>query len=98
MASTEQGNQEIFNKAATLIDTVTRQLEDGTRHIESMGLDPDKVRETVAHEIAAEQVREADEAFKADMEAVEREVAEEAARLSFQTAASSSPRPRRSMI
>ena len=100
MNQQEDRNREIFEKAAELVDTVGRQLQESERFFDDLGLDPEKVRATVGAQIEVAQDRQAQEAFREDMEAVEREVAEEAARQSFQAArpAGNAPRPRRNMI
>lgn len=91
--------QQLIDEAAALVAKVQRDLEATDDVYRSLGLDPAKVASTVEKEISAEQKADADAAFRADMEAIEREVEQEMARRSFSAPASgSSARPRRNMI
>lgn len=74
---------QIIRAADELISEARRGLEATDEFFRSQGLDPEKVRAVVAAQISDKERREAEEQFRLDMEAVEREVAEEAARASF---------------
>jgi hypothetical protein len=78
----------LTEQAAALIASVERSLADGEQQLRALGLDPAKVR-AMAERLNPAQQQEADAAWRADLQAVEQEVAEEKARL----AAAAAPGP-----
>ncbi|WP_187394987.1 hypothetical protein [Pigmentiphaga aceris] len=88
--------QEILRESEALVARVKEQLAETDAFYRSQGLDPEKVRAVVAQNTGDKEIAEAKAQFDADMEAVEREVAEEAARSSFATPvrASTGKKPR----
>jgi hypothetical protein len=88
--------QEILRESEALIARVQEQLGETDAFFRSQGLDPDKARAVIADNIGPKETAEAQAQFKADMEAIDREVAEEAARASFaapaRTSAGKKPR------
>lgn len=74
---------QIIRDADELISQARQGLEATDEFLRAQGLDPEKVRAVVAAQISDKDRREAEEQFRIDMEAVDREVAEEAARASF---------------
>lgn len=99
MDNREDQNQQIFREAAELVERVRSQLEESGRVLDSMGVDPHKMRDVVAAGIEPAQAEQAEADFRQDMAEVQREVDEEMARRSFQNAKpSAAPRPRRTMI
>lgn len=77
---------QIIRDADELISQARRGLEATDEFFRSQGLDPEKVRAVVESQISEKDRRDAEEQFRLDMEAVDREVAEEAARASFASA------------
>lgn len=82
--------QEIVREAEALVARVKQQLGETDEFFRSQGLDPEKARDVIAKNTGDKEVAEAQAQFKADMEAIDREVAEEAARASFATPARAS--------
>lgn len=91
-----KNSEEIMREADALIEQVQRGLESTADMLRGQGLDPDKLSAGVAERILAE----SQALFRRDMEDVEREVVEEATRLSFANAGprASAPRKLRNMI
>ena len=79
--------QEIFREAEALVARVKQQLGETDEFFRSQGLDPEKARDVISANIGEKEAAEARAQFAADMEAIDREVAEEAARASFATPA-----------
>lgn len=69
----------IAEQAAALVADIERTLAEGEALIRAMGLDPAKVR-AYGQTLSPAQQREVDAALRADLDAVEQEVAEERAR------------------
>lgn len=90
----------IMAQAQALIERAQADLASSEVLLRSQGLDPQKVRETMQDQLTAEGWQQAQQAFQADMEAVEQDVREEAARRSFAAPGPSTGagRRRRSMI
>jgi hypothetical protein len=79
--------EEIMREADALVEQALRSLS-GTEHVYAAnGLDPQKLGSTLAPKEQADALAEGQALFRKDMEDVEREVGEEAARLSFANAA-----------
>lgn len=101
MASNENA-EDIIKAAQDLINQVQAQLSASDEELRSMGLDPEKVRAVAASQLSPEAAEEAQAAFHADMEAIEQETAEEAARKSFHSTSATptkvAPRRPRPMI
>jgi len=74
---------QLIRDADALISQARQGLESTDEFLRSQGLDPEKVRAVVAAQLSDKERNDAEEQFRVDMEAVEREVAEEAARASF---------------
>jgi len=70
----------IMAQAQALIERAQADLASSEVLLRSQGLDPQKVRETMQDQLTAEGWQQAQQAFQADMEAVEQDVREEAAR------------------
>ncbi len=99
MASSKDSPETIMVQAQALIDRVQGDLAAGEALLRSQGLDPAKIREAMEDQLTAQGRQQAEQAFQADMAAVEQEVREGAARHSFATpAVSNSVRRRRPMI
>lgn len=90
----------LMAQAQALIDRVERDMEATAQFYRQEGLDADKVRETLEDFLTVQNRLQAQHAFQTDMEAVEQEVREEAARRSIlqPTPASAVVRRRRQMI
>jgi phage gp29-like protein len=86
----QKDSQEIFREAEALVSRVKEQLNQTDEFFRSQGLDPDKARDVIAKNTGEKETAEAQAQFAADMEAIDREVAEEAARASFATPARAS--------
>jgi hypothetical protein len=82
--------QEILRESQALIARVKEQLNSTDEFYRSQGLDPEKARTVIAKNTGEKETAEAQAQFKADMEAIDREVGEEAARASFATPARAS--------
>lgn len=93
--SEQKDVMQLIRDADALIGQARQGLEASDEFLRSQGLDPDKVRAVVADQISDKERREAEEQFRIDMEAVDREVAEEAARASFAAAPARSTAARR---
>lgn len=100
MPNPQDTPETLMAQAQALIDRVERDIESTAEFYRREGLDPDKVRKTLEDTLTAEQRQQAQQAFQADMEAVEQEVQEEAARRSFgkPAPATGAVRRRRQMI
>lgn len=83
MPNPQDTTETLMAEAQALIDRVERDMEATAAFYRREGLDPDKVRETLDGSLTVAQRQQAQQAFQADMEAVEQEVQEEAARRSF---------------
>lgn len=77
--------EEVMREAEALLEQVQRSLEATVGILGSQGLDPEKLPADVRERLRTE----SQALFRKDLEDVEREVSEEAARLSF---AAASPR------
>jgi len=86
---------QIIRDADELISQARQGLEATDEFLRSQGLNPEKVRAVVAEQMSDKDRRDAEEQFRIDMEAVDREVAEEAARASFASAPARSTPSRR---
>lgn len=99
MVTAKDSPETIMAQAQALIDHVQGDLAAGEAWLRSQGLDPEKVQKTMEAQLTPQGRLQAQQAFQADMEAVEQEVREEATRRSFAAPAASTPvRRRRSMI
>ena len=89
--------EQIIKEAQEAVQKAQQSQEASTAFYRSQGLDPAKVDSVLAGQMGAKERAEAEAQFKQDMEDIEREVAEEAARASFAGASSSGagrrPRP-----
>lgn len=81
MADTQEQNiQDIIERAEAAVRDAQRSLEESDDKLRKLGLDPDKIRSTLqAQPMEDRQRDEAQTLFRQDMEAVEREVEQEAA-------------------
>ena len=82
MADTQQDTQvqDIITRADAAVREAQRSLDAADDALRGLGLDPEKVRTTLAAQpLTAEQRDEADKLFRQDMEDIEREVAQESA-------------------
>lgn len=88
--------EEIMREAEALIEQTRRNLESTSAAYQDHGLDRQKLEAGLEDKHRAE----AEALFRKDMEEIEREVAEEAARLSFANAVprAGGPRKMRNMI
>jgi len=87
---------ELIKRADEMVREVRRSLEASDDTLRSMGLDPEKVRSTVAAlPMTAQQKEEAEQLFREDMQDVERLVAQESAgqRQAARPAGARRPRP-----
>lgn len=75
-----QHRNRITEQATELLADVERSLAEGDARLRAMGLDPAKVR-AFGQTLNPSQQRELDAAMRADLEAIDQEVAEEKARL-----------------
>lgn len=75
--------QQLIRDANELVATAKQSLEAADEFYRSQGLNPEKVRAVLAEKLDDKGAAQARAQFEEDMEAVEREVAEEAARASF---------------
>lgn len=93
---TDSKTAELIKKAEALISNAQRLLEAGDDFFRQQGLDPQKVRSVLDAQMGPKERAEAEELARADLAAVEQEVAEEKARHSFSQggASSSVKRPR----
>ena len=98
MASSQNTSEAMMARAQALIDRVQSDLASGEDQLRRLGLDPEKVRKTMLGLLTVQGRKQAQQAFQADMEAVEEEVREGAARLAFVNPAPSSARRRRPMV
>ncbi|MEC4720737.1 hypothetical protein RY831_16355 [Noviherbaspirillum sp. CPCC 100848] len=94
--STQMNTEELIKKADELVRNVRSQLESGEEFFRQQGLDPQKVRSVLESQMTSKDKEEAAALARADMAAVEQEVAEEMARARFAKggAAPSVKRPR----
>lgn len=97
MAAQDNSN-DIVARTQVLIDEVQRQLAQNDEFYRSQGLDPLKVRIVLTAQSTPQIEAQARDAFDADMQAVEQEVREEQARLSFNAGASGGTKRPRMMI
>lgn len=81
MADTQDQNiQDIIERAEAAVRDARQSIEASDDSLRKLGLDPDKVRATLQAQPMDERQREEAEAlFRQDMEAVDREVEQEAA-------------------
>lgn len=81
MADTQEQNiQDIIERAEAAVRDAQRSIEESDDKLRKLGLDPEKVRSTLQTQPMDERQRdEAQALFRQDMEAVEREVEQEAA-------------------
>lgn len=98
MASPQDTPEAMMAQAQALIERVQSDLAASEDLLRSQGLDPVKVRETMLDLLTIQGREQAQQAFQADMDAVEQEVREGAARQAFASPAPSSVRRRRPMI
>lgn len=99
MATSKDSPEAIMAQAQALIDRVRGDLAAGEALLRSQGLDPEKVRATMEDHLTIQGRLQAQDAFQADMAALEQEVREEAARHSFASlSVSNSVRRRRPMV
>ncbi|WP_315124575.1 hypothetical protein [Comamonas antarctica] len=100
MPNPQDTPETLVARAQELIDRVQRDMASTEEFYRREGLDANKVRATLEDSLTVAQRLQAQQAFQADMEAVEQEVREEAARQSFgrQTPATGAVRRRRQMI
>jgi len=92
--------EEIMREADALIQQTLRNLSTTDEVYREYGLDPQNLASASTAKEQADAKAEAEALFRKDMLDIEREVAEEAARLSFANAASRAggPRKMRNMI
>jgi len=100
MPNPQDSPEALMARAQELIDKVERDMAATAEFYRQEGLDADKVRETLEDCLTVQQRQQAQQAFQADMEAVEQEVREEAARrdVGRATPAAGAVRRRRQMI
>ncbi|MEG1767085.1 MAG: hypothetical protein RR311_01355 [Comamonas sp.] len=100
MPNPQDTTETLMAQAQALIDRVERDMEATAEFYRRAGLDADKVRQALENSLTVAQRQQAQQAFQADMEAVEQEVQEEAARRSFgqPAPATGAVRRRRQMI
>jgi hypothetical protein len=100
MPSPQNSPETIMAQAQALIERVQADLAASEALLRSQGLNPEKVRDTMQGQLTGEGRQQAQQAFQADMEAVEQDVREEAARRSFAVPGpgTSTVRRRRTMI
>lgn len=81
MADTQDQNiQDIIQRADAAVREAQQSIEASDDNLRRLGLDPEKVRATLqAQPMDARQREEAEALFRQDLEAVEREVEQEAA-------------------
>ncbi|WP_263914223.1 hypothetical protein [Achromobacter sp. 79A6] len=81
MADTQDQNiQDIIERAEAAVRDAQRSIEESDDKLRKLGLDPEKVRSTLQAQPMDERQRdEAQALFRQDMEAIEREVEQEAA-------------------
>ncbi|ODS93676.1 MAG: hypothetical protein ABS45_01525 [Comamonas sp. SCN 65-56] len=94
---------EIMAQAQNLIAQAQRELDQTDDVYRRQGLDPQKARQVLQAQSTADVHAQAQAAFQEDLAAIEREVQEEAARLSFDAArtggqSAGGSRPPRSMV
>ena len=82
MASSDNAD-DIIKAAQDLINQVQAQLTASDEELRRLGLDPQKVRAVASDQLTPQAADEAQAAFRADLDAIEQETAEEAARKSF---------------
>jgi hypothetical protein len=91
--------EQIVKEAEALVQQAQQSLDASDAFYRAQGLDPAKVKSVLAAQATDKDRAEAQATFQKDLDAVEREVAEEAARLSFaQAPASSGARKPRNMV
>ena len=91
--------EQVVKEAEALVQQAQQSLDASDAFYRSQGLDPAKVKSVLAAQTTDKDRAEAQAAFQKDIDAIEREVAEEAARLSFaQAPASSGARKPRNMV
>jgi hypothetical protein len=78
--------QQIMREAEQIIAESKRSLEESEAFFRDQGLEPEKVYSALASRLDAKGKAEAKALFEKDMEDIERQVAEEAARASFANA------------
>lgn len=81
--------QALIDAANALIEKIQGEQEDIDGFYRAENLNPEKVRHVLDEAMTDEARAKAEAEFQADLDAIEREVAEESARLSFQE----SPKP-----
>lgn len=81
--SNRRDAQQLIQEAGELVAAAQQALDASDEFYRSQGLDPEKVRAVLAENLDEKGAAQARAQFEQDMEAMEREVAEEAARASF---------------
>lgn len=89
---------DIIHAAEALIERVQNELAAANEALRSQGIDPELVRTMAAKQLGEKQAQQAQEACRADLEAVEQEVREEAARLAFSSASPVRSKPPRNLV
>lgn len=83
--------QALIEAAEALIQKVQSEQENIDGFYRAENLDPEKVQQTLNDSLTDETRAQAAAEFQADLDAIEQEVAEESARLSFKSPQTSSP-------
>jgi len=79
--------KEIMREADELLSSTKRSLEESEAFFRDQGLEPEKVYSALSAQLDDKGRAEAQALFEKDMEDIERQVSEEAARARFATAA-----------
>ena len=91
--------EQIVKEAEALVQQAQQSLDASDAFYRAQGLDPAKVKSVLQAQTGDKERAEAQAQFQKDLDDVEREAAEEAARLSFaQAPASSGARKPRNMV
>jgi len=99
MPTTDNYAAKIIADAQALLDKVQRDLSESAEFYRANDIDPDKVLPAVEGYMGAQQKQQLQQMLQEDQAAIQREVDEGMARLSFSAAATgSAPKKPRSMI
>lgn len=90
--------EQIHAEAERVLNDARRALEQSDDFYREQGLDPEKVRAVTAQQLGPKEKAEAEALFRQDMEAIESEVAQEMARLSFSAAPAGGMKKMRPMV
>lgn len=90
--------EQIHAEAERVLGDARRALERSDDFYREQGLDPERVRAVAADRLGPKEKAEAEALFRQDLEAVEAEVAQEMARLSFAAAPAGGLKKTRPMV